>query len=172
MSRPVYFIFDGWYYKIIGTILAFVGVFVVIPMAIYFPITKPFNEHHKEIASRIEQGDVDYVFEDISELTSYSIAYSQGAEYKGKIVSFTCVVSYVGHETYNNCHPGMDLASEKTGKILASCRVSAPNKKGYLGVTELKTQFSEGDRITVIGEVAGGSYGILDIDNCKIIKCS
>ena len=44
----------------------------------------------------------------------------------------------------------------------------------YSTVDELKAQFNEGDKITVIGEVAGGGggYGALNIDNCKVIKCS
>ena len=77
MSRPVYFIFDGWYYKIIGTILAFVGVFVVIPI-LTIPQEKSVKEHRQTIESRIEQGDIDYTFGDVSELTSHSTASSQG----------------------------------------------------------------------------------------------
>ena len=173
MSRPVYFIFDGWYYKIIGTILAFVGVFVVIPILL-LPQTTASDKHTKEVLNRIDQGDIDYTFGDVSELASCFTTNEQGEKYKGKIVSFTCIVSYIGEETYDDCHPGMSLESEKTGRILANCRVAIPNKTRYSTVGELKAQFNEGDEITVIGEVAGGGggYGALNIDNCKVVKCS
>jgi len=68
----------------------------------------------------------------------------------------------------------MSLESEKTGRILANCRVAIPNKTRYSTVAELKAQFNEGDKITVTGEVAGGGggYGALNIDNCRVVKCS
>lgn len=165
MSRPVYFIFDGWYYKIIGTILAFVGVFVVIPI-LTIPQEKSVKDHRQEIASRIEQGDIDYTFGDISEITSYS----QGEKYKGKIISFTCLVGY-SSDMLSGSYSGLVVKSEITGKYLAECMLSAPNVKDNIKAAELKKMFNEGDKITVIGEVDSGGYRNLQLFNCKFIKC-
>ena len=170
MSRPVYFIFDGWYYKIIGTILAFVGVFVVIPI-LTIPQEKSVKEHRQTIESRIEQGDIDYTFGDVSELTSHSTASSQGRKYEGKIVSFTCVVGY-SSDDLEGPYSGLVIKSEVTGEYLAKCKLTAPNIKDNLKAAELDKLFSEGDKITVIGEVDGGSYGDLILNNCKLVKCS
>lgn len=170
MSRPVYIILDGWYYKIIGTILAFVGVFVVIPI-LTIPQEKSVKEHRQTIESRIEQGDIDYTFGDISEITSYSTSYSQGEKYKGKIISFTCLVGY-SSDMLSGSYSGLVVKSEITGKYLAECMLSAPNVKDNIKAAELKKMFNEGDKITVIGEVDSGGYGNLQLFNCKFIKCS
>lgn len=162
MRRPIYVLFyDSWYWNFIG----FIGAIIFLLLAravLYFPVIKPNIEQQNAIVSRIEQKDVDFSYGDISEFSTHSNAYSQAQEYDGKIVSFTGYVSTVRGSLdgeYGDCVVSIDSAI--SGEWCADCGIND------ITDTEFEQQFTEGDKVIVIGEVYHSAW-VIGLRNCKI----
>lgn len=166
MKRFVYYppYVDSWFWKIIGFIGAIIFI-IVMCVVLYFPIIKPNIEHQQDIVSKIEQGEVDFSYEDVSEFSTHSNAYSQAQEYDGKIVSFTgCVSTVRGNLDGEYGDSIVSIDSVISGEWCADCGIND------ITDTEFEQQFAEGDKVLVIGEVYHSSW-VIGLRNCKIEPC-
>ena len=135
---------------------------MIVCVVLYFPVIKPNIEEQKSIVSRIEQTDVDYSYGDISEFSTHSNAYLQAQEYDGKIVSFTgCVSTIRGSISGEHGESVISIDSAILDKWCADCEINDMTK------ADLEQMFSEGDKVTVIGEVYHSGWVIV-LRNCKV----
>jgi len=150
---------------IIATIQAMI-VLLIICALLYFPVIKPNIERQNTIKSKIEQNIVDSSYGDVSEFSTPSNCYDQCKAFDGKIVSFTGIVGDV-REAYENGEYGesvISIDSEITGEWCADCGINDVTEE------ELMKMFSEGDKVTVVGEVYH-CLTVIELRNCKIELC-
>ena len=154
-------------YRVFGYIGAFLLVFIILPAVCYFPIIKPNIEKKTETVSKIEQGDVDVVFGDISEFVTHETAYAMAQEYDGKTVRFTGYVTGFrkpfDHEIYDDGIIKINSESNLNDNLtLAYCGVEDITE------TDLAQLFAEGDKVVIVGEVYNSDYGVICLRYCKI----
>lgn len=165
MRKPIYVLFyDSWYWKLIGYIGAII-ILLIACVVLCFPVIKPNIEEQNTIVSRIEQKDVDYSYEDVSEFSTHTDAYSQAQEYDGKIVSFTgCVSTIRGTISGEYGESVISIDSAILHEWCADCEINDITE------VDLEQMFSEGDKVTVIGEVYRNDWVIV-LRNCKVELC-
>lgn len=166
MRRFIYYphYVDSWFWKILGFIGAIIFI-VVMCIVSYFPVIKPNIEHQENIVSKIEQGVVDFSYEDVSEFSTHSNAYSQAQKYDGKIVSFTGYVSTIrGTIDGEYGESVISVDSTISNEWCANCEINDITKE------DLEQMFCEGDKVTIIGEVYRGNWVIV-LRNCKVEFC-
>ena len=167
-----YYVPSGQYlsYRINGAILLVVSLLVA-SAVLYFPVIRPNLQKQAEVKEKIEQNTPDYVFSDISELSTKETAYDQTKRYDGKVVSFTGYINETDQELiskgfapqsyaiYNKSHS--DMYSD-TPRVY--CEVPDPEK------TFSQYNFKDNDKVKVIGEVYWSDWYV-HLRYCVIEPC-